>query len=549
MLKALIKSFSVFGLFAGFLFLCASLTPSLLPRLPVTQGALAGVAFAVGYGTGMGLFFVWDWLGGPIFSDTKQRVVNWILSGIGVALAILTFSRIATWQNSIRSLMEMENVDTGYPWMVAGIALAVALILIFAARGVIWLGQKIASLLGSVLPRNLAIGLGGLLATFLVFTLVNDFVVQKALRFADTIFATTDKLTNDGISPPTHAFASGGPNSVIDWDDIGTNGKDFLVTGPTQADIAEFTGRESLEPIRVFAGYGSGKDFETRAKVALEDLIKLGGFERSVLIVATPTGTGWLDPAGIEPVTYMHDGDIAIVSTQYTYVPSWLSIMVEPDRSRLAARALFDEVYGYWTSMPENTRPELYLFGLSLGALGSEASADLVTLFPDPIEGALWSGPPFASTAWARTTAGRNAGSPAWLPEFRDGALVRFMNQDKIAVPEGGTWGEMRLLYLQYASDPMVFFSPNLAFQRPDWLDENRGKDVSPFFNWYPMVTFLQVGFDVPMATSTPSGYGHTYDALDYIEGWLSVTDPINWTDDDTERLNKLYTDFVAYPI
>lgn len=216
MLNALIKSFSVFGLFVGFLFLCASLTPSLLPRLPLTQGALAGVAFAVGYGTGKGLYFLWDWLGGPVFSDNNQRIVNWVLSGIGVVIAIFPFSRIATWQNSIRSLMEMESVETGYPWMVAGIALLVALLLIFAGREIIWLGRKFAAMLGRVLPRNLAIGVGGLLAVLLVFTLVNDFVVQKALRFADTMFAGSDQRTNDGTTPPTHAFASGGPSSVID---------------------------------------------------------------------------------------------------------------------------------------------------------------------------------------------------------------------------------------------------------------------------------------------------------------------------------------------
>ncbi len=549
MLKRLTGSFSVFGLFVGFLFLCASLTPSLLPRLPITQGALSGVAFAAGYGTGKGFYFLWLWLDGPNFPPPRQKMVNWVLSLISIMLAMATFSRIATWQNSIRSLMEMPDVDTGYPWMVAGIALGIALVLILAARGIIWLAQKIIGWLGRVLPRNLSIGLGAVLAVFLVFSVVNNFVVQTALRFADTVFAATDRQTAEGVTPPTHGLASGGANSVVTWDDVGTNGKDFLVTGPSQADIAAFTGRDALEPVRVFAGFGSGDDFEERAQAALEDLINFGGFDRSVLIVATPTGTGWLDPAAVEPVTYMHGGDIAIVSTQYTYVPSWLSIMVEPDRSRLAARALFFEVYNYWTNLPEGARPKLYLFGLSLGALGSEASADLVTLFSDPIDGALWSGPPFASTVWASTTAGRNADSPAWLPEFRDGALVRFMNQDGIAVPEGSEWGEMRLLYLQYASDPMVFFSTRLAFRRPDWLGESRGRDVSPFFNWYPIVTFLQVGFDVPMATSTPSGYGHTYDALDYIEGWLSVTDPPNWTISDTERLNALYTGFVASPI
>ncbi|AXI47127.1 hypothetical protein C1J03_14550 [Sulfitobacter sp. SK012] len=549
MLKRLIESFSVFGLFVGLLFLCASLTPSLLPRIPEAQGVLGGLAFAVGYGTGKGLHFAWLWLGGPDFPLSRQLMVNWVLALISIALAIATFSRIATWQNSIRSLMDMPAVDTGYPWTVAGIAFAVALVLIFTFRCIIWLAHKIIGWLGRVLPRNLAIGSGVLLVAFLVFAVVDNFVVKKVLRLADEVFAEIDERTSEGVTLPTNGLASGGSNSAIDWNDVGKNGKDFLVTGPSQADIAAFTGRVALEPIRVFAGFGSGDDFEARAKVALEDLINFGGFDRSVLIVATPTGTGWLDPAAVEPVTYLHDGDIAIVSTQYTYVPSWLSIMVEPDRSRLAARALFDEVYNYWTKLPKDTRPKLYLFGLSLGALGSEASADLVTVFADPIDGALWSGPPFASTVWARITASRNEGSPAWLPEYRDGALVRFMNQDGIAVPAGGEWGRMRLLYLQHASDPMVFFSPRLAFRRPDWLGKIRGRDVAPYFDWYPIVTFLQVGFDVPMATSPPSGYGHTYDALEYIDGWLTVTDPPNWTADDTERLKVLYTDFVASPI
>lgn len=39
--------------------------------------------------------------------------------------------------------MEMPDVDTGYPCLVTGIALGVALVLIFAVRGIIWLAQTI----------------------------------------------------------------------------------------------------------------------------------------------------------------------------------------------------------------------------------------------------------------------------------------------------------------------------------------------------------------------------------------------------------------------
>ena len=52
----------------------------------------------------------------------------------------------------------------------------------------------------------------------------------------------------------------------------------------------------------------------------------------------------------------------------------------------------------------------------------------------DPVQGALWSGPPFASTLWRSLTEERNPDSPAWLPRFRNGSFARFMNQDGAAV-------------------------------------------------------------------------------------------------------------------
>lgn len=549
MISRFYSSFSLLGLLAGLLFLSVSLTPSLLPRVPLVQGVLAGFAFAVGYGAGRFAEFLWWLLELPPLAGHIRRAVLGTLIAGSAALVLITFGRMDVWQNSIRSRMEMPPVEATDPWLVALIALACALVLILAAWGVLWLVGQAGDALARVLPRRSAIAAGSLLVASVVLVLGNDLVLQRAIHSADTVFYNIDRITHEGRMPPAHGFSSGGGNSVIDWDDIGTNGKDFLTQGPDRAEISAFWGQEAQQPVRVYAGYGTGKSFETRAQAALADLIALGGFQRSVLIVATPTGTGWLDPAAMQPLPYLHKGDLAIVSLQYAYVPSWMSIMIEPDRARRASQALFDAVYGHWRTLDPAKRPELYLFGLSLGAQGSEATADLVTIWGDPIDGAFWAGPPFTSTSWARITAGRNPGSPARLPEYRDGAMVRFMNQDGIAAPEGGEWGSMRLLYLQHASDPMVFFSPTLAFRRPAWLGEDRGRDISEYFDWYPLVTFLQVGFDVPMATSTPPGYGHTYDAREYITGWIEVTQPKGWSDAMTDKLTAQFEGFTASPI
>jgi uncharacterized membrane protein len=65
---------------------------------------------------------------------------------------------------------------------------------------------------------------------------------------------------------------------------------------------------------------------------------------------------------------------------------------------------------------------------------------------------------------------------------------------------------------------------------------------VSPYLRWYPILTFLQIAFDLPMATSVPSGYGHNFDAASYIDAWIAVTQPEDWGVDDTARLKQLFT-------
>ena len=99
--------------------------------------------------------------------------------------------------------------------------------------------------------------------------------------------------------------------------------------------------------------------------------------------------------------------------------------LVEPGYGAEAARALFAEVYRHWTKLPKESRPRLYLHGLSLGALSSEQSAELFEVIGDPYHGALWSGPPFPSRIWRAVTSDRSQVRRAWLPGFRGGSYVR----------------------------------------------------------------------------------------------------------------------------
>ena len=540
-LWSFLLSFSATGLLLGTLCFAASLTPSLLPRTYITQGLLSGVAMACGYGLGVLLSALWFWLELPEPRGRTRRLVQAAAGGICGIVVLVFLWRTAEWQNSIRTLMNLPPIETAHPFYVGLIALAVFAVVIGLGRLFALVVRLFARTSRRAAPPRLAYVLGTVIAAALFWTLANGLLVRSVLHMADSSFRKLDQLVEPDTAEPSDPMKSGSSASLVRWDELGRMGRSYVATGPSAKDIADFTGKPAIEPLRVYAGLNAGETPEERAKIALDELIRVGGFERSTLLVIMPTGTGWIDPEAIDTVEYLHHGDIASVAIQYSYLASWLSLLAEPDYGAEAARALFRAVYGHWTSLPKESRPKLYLYGLSLGALSSEQSAELFEVIGDPYQGALWSGPPFPSRIWRQMTADRNPGSPAWLPRFRDGSYVRFTSQ-RNALPEAGDhWGPMRIVYLQYASDPITFYDPHSFYRQPDWMNAPRGPDVSPDFQWYPVVTFLQLTLDMMMATTTPMGLGHVYAGEHYVEPWIAVTGVTDWSAADIARLKEKY--------
>ena len=69
----------------------------------------------------------------------------------------------------------------------------------------------------------------------------------------------------------------------------------------------------------VYVGLNNAENESDRADLALQELIRIGAFDRKLLVIATPTGTGWIDPASVSPLECLWDGDVASVSVQYSY--------------------------------------------------------------------------------------------------------------------------------------------------------------------------------------------------------------------------------------
>ena len=537
-----IVGLAIMPLLLGLLFFAASLTPSLIPRGWLIQGALAGVVTGIGYMIGRFLLSLWRVLELP---EPRNEVAGTTQAIVAIpVLSVLAYClfNAAGWQNSIRSRMGMEPVETAN--ILAMTAVAVAVFAICFLIG--WLVQKLFDALRGrlyrVLPERTANVAGLLLAVIIILVVTRDGLVNYTINALDASYAAAQHLFDSAPPPLDESWKSGSRESLVDWGAMGQPGRDFVRSGPSADAISSFTGRPAKEPLRIYVGRAQADDPKSRARIALEEMKRVGAFDRKILIVASPTGTGWMDPGGIDPVEYMHGGDIATVTLQYSYLQSPLALVFETESGLEQATETMNVIYGHWKDLPADARPQLYLHGISLGAWSSMYSFNIFQMVGDPVDGALWTGPPFPSRIWNRIMEARNPASPYVLPEIGSGDLVRFASQYSGPKGNGKKWGPMRLVYLQYASDPIVFYDPFSFFREPEWMKELPAPDVSPDLTYVPIVTQFQLLVDMVLSTSpkaVPLGYGHHYIAAHYIEPWVAVTNPENWSQADTERLRE----------
>ncbi|NCQ23744.1 MAG: hypothetical protein COW54_11595 [Rhodobacteraceae bacterium CG17_big_fil_post_rev_8_21_14_2_50_63_15] len=533
--QALFAALSPIGVVIGAALFAMSLTPSMVPRGSEIQGALGGIVFAIGYGAWVVAMAAARWLeihrGAPLRPGWRRAAF------VGAALLCgLSLWQGADWQNSIRQAWNLPEIDGVAPYRIAVIAAAVFAVLLMGGR----LFRSVAAgwrrRAARFLPSRVAQA-AGLMLTFVLFWAVIDGIAFRfAVRTINNASRIADLVIPPDLAPPTDPALSGSAASLIAWEDLGRWGRRYVASGPSREEIQSFWGTPAKQPIRVYVGLtaaGSGAD---RARLAFEELKRVGGFDRKYLVIATPTGSGWLDPGGVDTLEYITRGDVATVGVQYSYLSSPMSVIVDPENGIEESRTLFDLVYGHWSSLPKETRPRLYLHGLSLGAFLSQETVPLLNMFGDPFQGALWTGSPFLSDFWRMVQDRRRPDSPAWRPKFGNGSLVRTASQDGGLDPFDADWGPIRLVLLQYGGDPIVFFDYSLAWKRPDWLRGERAPDLAPDMRWIPVVSLLQDGFDMAVAVGT-LGFGHDYIARHYIPAWAETLDPEGWSPEIEARL------------
>ena len=537
LMRRIVGEFSVPCMLLGLLFFAASLTPSLIPRGPAVQGGLGGLVTAIGYLIGQIIALLWRGADLPRLSGRPATLLTAAITGPLVAVFVWVFWSSLRWQNDLRLKMGMEEADALNLATILLVAAATFAAAFAVGRLVAGLFRLIRAWLYRVMPVRRANVLGFIAVALILFVVTRDGIVDRVVTGLDESYEAAQELFQDAPPRPSDPRMTGSAESLIDWAAIGKPGRDFITSGPDASGIAVFTGRPALDPIRVYVGRANGETPEARAELALAELKRQGAFDRAVLIVASPTGTGWMDPGSHDPVEYMHGGDIATVAAQYSYLQSPLALILETSTGLEQATALQDAVHGYWKTLPAGERPRLYVHGLSLGAWSSMHATNLFRLLDDPIDGAFWAGPPFPSAFWNYVQNQRKNGSFWVLPEIGDGSLVRIASHTADASEAESDWGPMRIVFLQYSSDPVVFYDPRSLWRAPPWLRDPAAEDMSDHLIFMPVVTQFQLALDMALSFGAPAGHGHAYFAQDYIGPWVQVTAPEAWSPDDTERL------------
>ena len=513
---------SLIGVVGALVMYGVSVSPSLLARSWQWHAVASGVLSAVGYIVGLTIqrFYalVVPRLGVEI---TAPKAVSIAFRAVLLLGFFLWFLRwlLQSYRERKRAnrLVGMRGETLGEYLLGTVCAFILMMALLGVAWGLQWIGRAIVSVLSQWMYMVFALALSLLILVVIVYALTSQVLLKLGINFFTRHARKMNNRTAKGIVQPQVPERSGSPHSLSSWRAVGGQGRVFLGRGPSRADIEAVTGCSAMEPIRVYAGMPEeGQSLQNAADLVVEELHRTGAFDRAVILIATSTGSGWVDEWQVQPLEYLTRGNCATASMQYSFVPSSINFLTDLDVSEEAAVILFETIRRAVDEIPEDRRPALFVCGESLGAYASQHVFSGIVDVLSRTDGALWVGTPAFTPMHAELTAIRHRGSPEVAPVVANGRHVRFVN-----VPENlwadvygrelGDWNYPRVVYAQHPSDPVVWWNSELVWHKPDWISEKVDGDVSPHMQYTRGATYIQVLVDMPVAGTAPGGHGHTY--------------------------------------
>lgn len=517
----------------AFLGMLASDTPSLMPRPWYFQGFIAGITGVVFYAVGVLIEDVARWAGLSVRVNARARRLLKIVGVVLLVLAAIVYPALdLIWHALVNQYFGEPPPGPMYPVLSLVVALAVIVVFVSLFRLVSALITWVTSRTERRVPREALAKVIATVATLLVLAAVMDqvvVVVRGLLLVAKQQADAVNAEQPAGLTAPTEPTRSGGPGSLVPWGSIGADGSSFIASGPTAAEIASATGARAVEPIRIFAPIADGRSEQQTLDLVLAEMDRTRAWDRRAVLVLTSTSTGFVNEWAAESFEYLLGGDTAIVTMQYSTLPSALALITARDQPPRVGRLLFDGVSARRDALPAASRPRLYVGGESLGAYGGNGAFASATDMLAKVDGALWTGTPSFTPIQAELTRDRTYGSTVANPVVDDGRHIRFAGDPGQLTRDQfghllGPWDAPRVVYLQHDTDPVVWWSTDLLFQTPGWLDEPGppGTTMS-LMSWMPVVTFWQLTADMAMSNSFAGGSGHRYQEGETVPAWAGV--------------------------
>lgn len=403
-------------------------------------------------------------------------------------------------------------ISTVKPWRALGIGVGVSFILASLAAGEDAIAKQTDKLVAKYLPalKSLRIPVGHAVGLGIITAGVQgavQYVMHKAEQGGDVI--------EDGFrTAPTSSLVSGSMASLVPWETLSKEGRRFVSTARPRADINKIMHtKKAKNPIRIFVGLDSEFSEEKRVQLALAELERTHAYERSVIVVVSPTGTGYINYVMAESVEYCSKGDAAIVALQYSKRPSPLSL----DRvsyGHAQYRMFLNGMKKYLKQHPEY-HPRIVLFGESLGAWTSQdafmhqGTEGFEVL---NVSAALWIGTPTQST-WKNEVL-----APQRRLDTDYSTIGAFHSTNELFALPDADRESLQYVMLTNANDPIAKFGLRLLFQAPDWLqNDNPLRALTNVPRWRTPGTFLQTLVDMKNALKPKPGEfvsdGHDYRA------------------------------------
>ena len=516
-------------------------TPSLLPRPWYFQGLISGILALIFYAVGLAIASavraIGRWSDFRMSINSKSKRVAGIILIVLLAIGTLIYPVVnLVWHYAVTAYVGEPAPGPLYPigsTLTAAVVMALFIGLFKAIAALVrWVTGHVGRHVAKVKTARL---IATVLTVVVVGGVLDQVVVRGLLAAAKAQADAANASVPGGLKPPTSSLRSGGPGSLVTWDSIGADGKTFIGSGPTAQEITAAVNEPAKEPIRVFVAVDNNRTLEQTRDLAIAELDRTGGLDRKAVLVVTSTSTGFVNEWAAESFEYLLRGDTAIVTMQYSTLPSALALITTRQQPPLVGRMLFDAVATRVSARPEGTRPKLYAGGESLGAYGGNGAFDSPADMLSKLDGALWTGTPSFTDLHAELTENRTYGSTTIDPTIDDGRHIRFAGDvPRLSADEYGhaysPWEAPRVAYLQHDNDPVVWWSPSLLLSTPSWLEETRIPDTPmSYMSWLPFVTFWQVSGDMAMSNSVPGGFGHRYYETETVPAWAGILGmPIN---------------------